>query len=90
MILVRSVTRSLTRTSPPFLLRVRIKVPVRAAVNQVTNKPGSQTIEHAATNVREEFGNSAADIARSIAGGTLNTETLKPKEWSFVSVRIRP
>jgi hypothetical protein len=90
MIFIRSAARSLTRTSPSFLPRVQIKIPIRAAVNQVTNKPGSQTIEHAATNVREEFGNSAADIARSIAGGTLNAETLKPKEWSFVSVRIRP
>lgn len=40
----------------------------RGVASQVSGKPGSQTFEHAATNVKEELGNSAAELAKSIAG----------------------
>jgi len=77
---LRPAARSLTLLST---LSSRISHPVsrlglRFAANSVTNRPGSQTIEHAAINVREEFGNSASDLAKTIAGGVLNADAVKP------------
>lgn len=58
----------LTRTSK--LLRCsRLN---RYVASSVSGRPGSQTFPHAALNVKEEAGNSAADLAKAIAGGTLN------------------
>jgi len=48
----------------------------RFAASSVSNKPGSQTIEHAAQNVREEVGNSAADWAKTIAGGNFPQDSV--------------
>jgi hypothetical protein len=94
----RPIARSFFRLSSPSRHRIlalsanRLLLPTRAVANHVTNKPGSQSIEHAATNVKEEFGNSVADLAKTIAGGTLNAEAvrpdlLKPGERSFVRGR---
>jgi len=44
---------------------------VRFAANEVGSKPGSQTFEHAKTNIKEELGRSAGDIAKSISGGNI-------------------
>ena len=39
----------------------------RSVASLVSGRPGSQTFEHAATNIKEEVGNSAADLAKAIA-----------------------
>ncbi|EKM55206.1 uncharacterized protein PHACADRAFT_143265 [Phanerochaete carnosa HHB-10118-sp] len=51
---------------------------IRGAASHVSGRPGSQTIEHAAENIREEVGNSAADLARTIAGGNYFDDSVKP------------
>jgi hypothetical protein len=39
----------------------------RSVASTVSGKPASQTFEHAATNIKEEVGNSVADLAKVIA-----------------------
>ena len=83
-------------TRPPPLVRPRQlavlgalntqTVHARFAASSVNNRPGSQTVKHAGQNVKEEIGNSAADWARSIAGGTLSVDTVKPKKDSFIGI----
>lgn len=58
----------------------------RSAASSVSGRPGSQTIEHARLNVKEEVGNSLTDWARSIAGGVFTVDSVKPTKDSFVSV----
>ncbi|KAF5367595.1 hypothetical protein D9757_010646 [Collybiopsis confluens] len=43
---------------------------VRTAASTVSNRPASQTFDHAALNIKEEASNSAADVAKTIAGGS--------------------
>ena len=60
--------------------------PRRYVASSVGSRPASQNLKHAALNIREEVGNSAADAARSIAGGNLATDYVPPeKNSSFVS-----
>lgn len=47
-------------------------------------RPASQTLEHAAINVKEELGNSAADLAKVISGANMTTDSVSDTE-SFVS-----
>lgn len=61
----------------------------RGAASGVSGRPGSQSASHAAQNVKEEVGNSAADWAKTIAGGHFQTDTVKSDEDpSFVSPPI--
>jgi len=46
---------------------------IRSVASSVSMRPGSQTLEHAATNVKEELGNSASDLAKVIAGANVTT-----------------
>jgi hypothetical protein len=46
---------------------------IRSVASSVSFRPGSQTLEHAATNVKEELGNSASDLAKVIAGANATT-----------------
>jgi hypothetical protein len=48
-------------------------------------RPASQTLEHAATNVKEELGNSAADLAKVISGANMTTDSVSDTE-SFVKI----
>ena len=59
----------------------------RNEATAVTGRPASQTIEQAALNLKEEVGNSARDIAKSIAGSPVTSQTtaLAGKDESFVS-----
>lgn len=57
----------------------------RFAASSVSGRPGSQSLEHARINVKEEVGNSLADWARSIAGGVFTVDSVKPTKDSFVS-----
>ncbi|KAL4069129.1 hypothetical protein J3A83DRAFT_4248814 [Scleroderma citrinum] len=62
------------------------RVHARFAASSVSGRPGSQSIEHATQNVKEEVGNSLTDWARSIAGGVFTVDTVKPKADSFVGI----
>lgn len=48
----------------------------RNIASTVSNKPGSQTLDHAATNVKEELGNSASDLAKVIAGANITSDAV--------------
>ncbi|KAJ3784815.1 hypothetical protein GGU10DRAFT_356829 [Lentinula aff. detonsa] len=54
---------------------------VRTVASTVSNRPASQTFDHAAVNIREEASNSAADIAKTIAGGNIPAS-----DHSFVAI----
>lgn len=59
---------------------------LRMVASQVSMRPGSQTLEHAATNVKEELGNSASDLAKTIAGANMTSDSVVDSgEASFVS-----
>jgi len=59
----------------------------RPVATSVGSRPASQNLKHAALNIREEVGNSAADAARSIAGGNMATDYVPPdKQSSFLGV----
>jgi hypothetical protein len=56
----------------------------RGAASSVSARPGSQTLPHAAQNIKEEVGNSASDLARSLGGGPLNVGKLADGGDGFV------
>lgn len=59
----------------------------RSVASSVSGKPGSQSLEHAATNIKEEVGNSAADLAKVIAACNATRDTVGPTGAdSFVRV----
>lgn len=64
----------------------------RMVASSVTNKPASQTLEHAATNVKEELGGTASDVAKIIAGANITTDSVSDAKGaeSFVSTGFRP
>ena len=57
---------------------------IRGVASQVSGRPGSQSFDHAATNIREELGNSSADLARTIAGGNVFQDSVEPTQQTFV------
>lgn len=73
-------------TRPPTLLNALGALQhARGAASNVSGRPGSQTLEHAAQNIKEEVGQSAADVARAIAGGNMTADAVAPSEQTFVS-----
>ena len=81
---------SITRVSP---LSLRNQLIIRGAASSVSGRPGSQTLGHAAENIREEVGQSAADLAKSIAGGNVFVDNVEPTQQTFVrpfSIRAYP
>lgn len=62
------------------------RVHARFAASSVSGRPGSQSVEHATQNVKEELGNSLTDWAREIAGGVFTVDTVKPKVDSFFGI----
>lgn len=60
----------------------------RSVASQVSGRPGSQTFEHAATNIREEVGNSTADLAKAIAGSNVYDDAVEPTQRTFVSSHV--
>lgn len=78
----RSPVVQTVATVPTSFLRGQILV--RGAASHVSGRPGSQTAAHAAENIREEVGNSAADLAKSIAGGNVYVDSVKPTQQTFV------
>ena len=78
-------TRLIRPTAHPIGLGVnRTLLHARTVASSVSMRPGSQTLEHAATNVKEELGNSAADLAKVISGANVTTDSVSDTE-SFVS-----
>lgn len=72
-------------TGISFRYPTRTQIIVRTAASQVSGRPGSQTIGHAATNIKEEVGNSTADLAKTIAGGNYFSDAVEPTQQTFVS-----
>lgn len=58
---------------------------LRGAASSVSGRPGSQTPQHAATNIKEEVGNAASEFAKSIAGANLPVDNVKPVNSTFVN-----
>ncbi|EGN95658.1 hypothetical protein SERLA73DRAFT_186807 [Serpula lacrymans var. lacrymans S7.3] len=95
---LRRAPLALRRPSPPLSsltlsTRPTQKRPIplaavhaRFVASSVSGRPGSQTIGHAKQNVKEEVGNSAADWARSIAGGIFALDSVKPSKESFYAI----
>ncbi|KIY70303.1 hypothetical protein CYLTODRAFT_451867 [Cylindrobasidium torrendii FP15055 ss-10] len=79
--LVSSSLRSTRLIAPaPLLLR-------RSVASSVSNRPASQAFDHAATNIKEETGNLAADVAKTIAGSNMTTQLASSlKEDTFVGL----
>lgn len=61
-----------------------LRLHARTVASSVSMRPASQSLEHAATNVKEELGNSAADLAKVISGANVTTDSVSDTE-SFVS-----
>jgi len=82
-----------TRLQPSSTTKILLQRPTlfqaRFAASSVSNKPGSQTFEHAAQNVKEEVGNSAADWAKTIAAGNFTQDSVKTDtDPTFVKAAI--
>jgi hypothetical protein len=70
------------------LIKLSSNYKFRAVATSVSGRPASQTIEHAAINVKEEVGNSAADLAKRIAGGYLTSDMVAPAGRNETFVRF--
>ncbi|RPD56343.1 hypothetical protein L226DRAFT_615526 [Lentinus tigrinus ALCF2SS1-7] len=75
---------SLTPRTPLSVFRSQLIV--RGAASSVSGRPGSQTVGHAAQNIREEVGQSAADLAKAIAGGNVFVDNVEPTQQTFLGV----
>jgi len=85
-IVVRTTPLVIRRTACPNRLGVAATLlQARTVASSVSMRPGSQTLEHAATNVKEELGNSAADLAKVISGANVTTDSVSDTE-SFVKI----
>ena len=84
-IVVRNTPLAIRPTARPIRFGVTTTLlQARTVASSVSMRPGSQTLEHAATNVKEELGNSAADLAKVISGANVTTDSVSDTE-SFVS-----
>jgi hypothetical protein len=85
-IVVRNIALHTRPTARPNRLGVNATLlHARTVASSVSMRPGSQTLEHAATNVKEELGNSAADLAKIISGANVTTDSVSDTE-SFVNI----
>ncbi|KAF8623333.1 hypothetical protein AX15_006410 [Amanita polypyramis BW_CC] len=73
--------------TPNTLVRLTGPILARSVASSVSGKPGSQTLEHAAKNIKEEMGNSAADLAKIIAASNVTRDPLGSKDAeSFLGI----
>ena len=87
-IVVRNTPLAIRPIARPIRLGVTATVlQARTVASSVSMRPASQTLEHAATNVKEELGNSAADLAKVISGANVTTDSVSDTE-SFVSIGV--
>ncbi|KAI0780399.1 hypothetical protein BD413DRAFT_1201 [Trametes elegans] len=84
--LARTSLLQSTALSPSAPSLLRNQLIVRGAASQVSGRPGSQTVGHAAQNIREEVGQSAADLAKSIAGGNVFQDNVEPTQQTFLGI----
>ncbi|KZT02324.1 uncharacterized protein LAESUDRAFT_730310 [Laetiporus sulphureus 93-53] len=70
--------------APSVILRGQILA--RGAASTVSGRPGSQTAAEAAQNIKEEVGNSTADLAKVIAGGNVFQDAVKPTQQTFLGI----
>ncbi|EEB94991.1 hypothetical protein MPER_06110, partial [Moniliophthora perniciosa FA553] len=90
---LNAILRPISRSMTPFALRTLGKNPIarptllnstllhrRTVANTVSNRPASQTFDHAALNIKEETSNAAADIAKVIAGGNMTKDNIETKK----------
>ncbi|PCH37696.1 hypothetical protein WOLCODRAFT_95656 [Wolfiporia cocos MD-104 SS10] len=59
---------------------------VRGTASHVSGRPGSQTARQAAQNIKEEVGNSTADLARAIAGGNVFQDAVSTTNRTFLGI----
>ncbi|KAF8647464.1 hypothetical protein AX16_006670 [Volvariella volvacea WC 439] len=71
--------------SNPILLRSTL-LHARTVASSVSGRPASQTFEHAKTNIQEELGNSATDLAKAIAGANVTADNIGPGGTSFIGI----
>jgi hypothetical protein len=87
----RTATRTLLAARTPVVQRPApwAALAARGAASHVSGKPGSQTPAQAATNIKEEVGNTAADFAKTIAGGNMTSDTVGGSgDATFVSLHV--
>lgn len=83
-----ALRRPLGLVRPERAVPTSIQLHKRMVASSVTNKPASQTLEHAATNVKEEIGDTATDVAKMIAGANVTTDAVSDTGVnSFVSTK---
>jgi hypothetical protein len=85
----RTATRTLLSARTPVIQRPApwATLAARGAASQVSAKPGSQTAAHAAQNIKEEVGDAAHDLAKSISGANMTNDAVSSGDSSFVSLR---
>ncbi|KAH9484434.1 Transmembrane protein 69 [Psilocybe cubensis] len=72
---------------PQFMGSTSILQQARLVASSVSGRPGSQSLEHAATNVKEELGNSAQDLAKMIAGANVTMDSVVDSSGaSFIGI----
>ncbi|KAK0441103.1 hypothetical protein EV421DRAFT_1814113 [Armillaria borealis] len=84
------------RTAVPRLARHALSRPLvspllflksRTVASSVSNRPASQTFEHTATNIKEEAGNAASDVAKIIAGSNVTRQdVVTPNNSTFFGI----
>ncbi|KAF8891336.1 hypothetical protein BD779DRAFT_197513 [Infundibulicybe gibba] len=91
--LFRPILRSAFRNVPYSLQKPIVRpllaptfLRARTVASSVSGRPGSQTFEHAATNIKEEVGNSASDLAKVIAGANITSHSVAPTGTSFLGI----
>ncbi|EJD53104.1 hypothetical protein AURDEDRAFT_54788 [Auricularia subglabra TFB-10046 SS5] len=80
------VARPLVRSAGLRAAPASLVLQRRHVASTVSGRPASQSLPHAAQNIKEEVGNSAADLARSLAGGPLNIGKLVGEDAGFTGV----
>lgn len=68
----------------PVLVTPTLLLQRRSVASSVSGKPASQTFKHAGLNIKEEAGNSAADLAKMIASANLMEDDLSKGSSTFV------
>ncbi|TFL07335.1 hypothetical protein BDV98DRAFT_652353 [Pterulicium gracile] len=86
--LLRHRALATSRLAPTPSLSILSKLHPRTVASSVSGKPGSQTLSHAATNIKEEAGNSAADLAKMIASSSAIEENLSAKSFASITKSI--
>jgi len=66
--------------------RLQHRILVRTVASSVSGRPGSQSLPHAAENVKEELGNSVRDLAETLGGGALKVGKMASQSEGFLGI----